>query len=171
MKQEMPPGGIAASMRTVLSSPLLYQILRIGLAALFIYAGVVKLCDPKAFARIISAYGIVPEPLLPVIAVGLPILETVAGIGLLFEIRGSLAVISGLLILFIVVLGFGILEDLDVDCGCFGVEELGKQDSLRRALYRDLALIVSVVPYLYLYRRTHSCRSEIIDSYERERGK
>ncbi len=153
MKKEMPPGSIVASMRSVLSSRLLYQILRISLAGLFIYAGVIKLFDPKAFAKIISAYGIIPDEFLPVVAIGLPILETVAGLGLLFDIKGSLAVISGLLTFFIVVLGFGILRDLDVDCGCFGAEDLAKQESLRRALYRDLALIVIVVPYLYLYRR------------------
>jgi uncharacterized membrane protein YphA (DoxX/SURF4 family) len=138
----------------------LYQVLRIGLAGLFIYAGVVKLVDPKAFARTVSAYGIIPDALLPVVAIGFPILETVSGIGLLFDIRGSLAVISGLLTLFVVVLGFGVLKDLDVDCGCFGVEELAKQDSLRRALYRDLALIGTVVPYLYLYRHVHRCSAD-----------
>ena len=153
MKQEIAPGAIVASIRAVLSSPLLYQILRIGLAGLFIYAGVIKLLDPKAFARTISSYDIVPEALLPVVAIGLPLLEAVSGIGLLFDIRGSLAVISGLLTLFVVVLGFGILNDLDVDCGCFGVDELVKQDGLRQALYRDLAMIGIIVPYLYLSRR------------------
>jgi len=136
-----------------LASPWLYRIVRLGLAALFIYAGVSKLLDPKAFARIISAYSIVPETVLPVAAVGLPLLETVAGVGLLLDIRGSLAVISGLLGLFIFVLGFGILKDLNVDCGCFGTEELAQQGNLRQALYRDLALIGIIVPYLYLSRR------------------
>ncbi len=168
MKQERPLGGPAASIRTILSSPLLYQVLRIGLAGLFIYAGVIKLFDQKAFARIISAYGIVPEALLPIVAIGLPLLETVAGIALLFDLRGSLAVISGMLAIFILVLGFGVLKDLDVDCGCFGVEELVKQDSLRRALYRDLALIGIVVPYLYLYRRMHRHLADNLNPYYSE---
>jgi uncharacterized membrane protein YphA (DoxX/SURF4 family) len=136
----------------ILASPWPYRILRFGLAVLFIYAGVVKLLDPKGFARIISAYDLVPDSLLPIVAVGLPLLETAAGIGLLFDIGGSLAVISGLLVLFIAVLGYGILQNLDVDCGCFGVEELARQDSLRLAFYRDLILVFIVVPYLYLSR-------------------
>ena len=155
-------------MKAILTSPLLYQILRIGLAGLFIYAGVVKLFDPKAFARIISAYGILPDTLLPFVAIGLPLLETVAGVALLFDLRGSLAVTSGMLALFILVLGFGILKDLDVDCGCFGAEELVKQDSLRRALYRDLALIGIVVPYLYLYRRMHIHSADNLSPYHSE---
>jgi uncharacterized membrane protein YphA (DoxX/SURF4 family) len=153
MKQKISFRRIVAPMRGILASPLLYRIVKFGLAALFIYAGVSKLLDPKAFARAISSYGIVPEAVLPVVSVGLPLLETVAGIGLLLDIRGSLAVISGLLGLFVFVLGFGILKDLNVDCGCFGAEDLIKQDGLRLALYRDLALIGIVVPYLYLSRR------------------
>jgi hypothetical protein len=34
-----------------------------ALAALFIYSGVIKLPDPKAFAAKISAYDLVPEAL------------------------------------------------------------------------------------------------------------
>jgi uncharacterized membrane protein YphA (DoxX/SURF4 family) len=138
--------------KNILMSPWPYRIFRFGLAALFIYAGVIKLFDPKSFARVISSYDIVPELLLPFIAICLPLLETVAGIALLFDIRGSLAVISGLLGLFVFVLGYGIMNDLNVDCGCFGAEELAQQDSLRRAFYRDLFLAGIIVPYLYMSR-------------------
>jgi uncharacterized membrane protein YphA (DoxX/SURF4 family) len=141
---------------SILASPWPYRIVRFGLAALFIYGGVIKLYDPKSFAHIISAYDVVPESLLPFIAVGLPTLETLAGLALLFDIRGSLAVISGLLVLFVAVLGYGILQNLDVDCGCFGAEDLARQDSLRLAFYRDLFLAGIILPYLYLSRWTRS---------------
>ncbi len=136
----------------LLISPWPYRIFRFGLAALFIYGGVTKLFDPKSFAHVISSYDIVPETLLPFVAIGLPLLETLAGIALLFDIPGSLAVISGLLGLFVFVLGYGIFNDLNVDCGCFGAEELAQQDSLRQAFYRDLFLVGVIVPYLYLSR-------------------
>jgi uncharacterized membrane protein YphA (DoxX/SURF4 family) len=127
-----------------------YRIVRIALAALFIYGGVLKLFDPKAFARTISGYGLVPEMLLPVVAIGLPLLETIAGIGLLFDIRGSLAAIASLLGMFLLVLGYGIAQDLNVDCGCFGAEDLAKQAGLKQAFWRDVVLLGVVVPYLYL---------------------
>jgi len=130
-----------------------YRLVRIALGALFLYGGVVKLLDPRAFARIISAYDLVPEPLLPVVAIGLPALEALAGLTLILDIRGSLAVISGLFGLFLAVLGYGILRDLNVDCGCFGAEDLARQAGLRQAFYRDLALAGLVVPFLYLSRR------------------
>lgn len=50
-----------------------------------------KLLDPKAFARIISRYELIPDTLLPLVAIGLPVLELVAGIGVLLAVRGSLS--------------------------------------------------------------------------------
>lgn len=137
----------------LVASLWLYRGIRILLAALFIYGGAVKLIDPHAFARTISAYDLVPEPLLPFVAIGLPAVEFLAGLALAFDLRGSLATITGLLALFLAVLGYGIFQDLDVDCGCFGAEELDKQAGLRLAFYRDLALAGIVVPYLYFSRR------------------
>ncbi len=136
----------------LLSSLWLYRGVRLALAALFVYGGVVKLLDPHAFARTLSAYDLVPELLLPIVAIGLPIVELLAGLALVFDLRGSLATIAGLFFLFLAVLGYGILQNLDVDCGCFGAEELDKQAGLRLAFYRDLAMAGIVIPYLYLSR-------------------
>lgn len=128
-----------------------YRIARITLAVVFLYAGAIKLADPKAFARVISEYGLVPEQALVLIAVGLPILEFLAGLGLIYGVRGSLEVILGLLMMFLLVLGFGILNDLRVDCGCFSAEEVHAQNDLRKAFYRDIAMM-AVAIYLFLWR-------------------
>ena len=147
------------SLKTIAASLWLYRIIRMALAVLFLYGGIVKLMDPKAFARILSAYGLVPEPLLPVVAIGLPALEALAGLALLFDLRGGLAVIAGLLTLFVAVLGYGILKELDVDCGCFGAADLSRQDALRQAFYRDAVLTFLIVPFLYLSRRMRADRA------------
>jgi uncharacterized membrane protein YphA (DoxX/SURF4 family) len=147
---------MTADIKYILSQVWPYRIVRISLATIFIYAGVVKLFDPKAFARVISAYDIIPEMLLPVFAVGLPFIETVAGIGLLLDIKGTLTVISSLMVLFILVLGYGVLQNLNIDCGCFGAEELSKQASLKNAFWRDLVLGGAVIPYLYFSRYLRS---------------
>lgn len=136
--------------------PWPYRTIRIVLSGLFIYGGVVKLFTPKAFAATISTYNLVPEILLPVVAIGLPIIEIISGFGLIFNKSWGLHLITGLLALFVFVLGYGILGDLNVDCGCFSTEELDKQAGLRLAFYRDLFLIGIVVPYLYLSRRTQA---------------
>jgi len=135
-----------------LAHPRFYLLIRMALAALFIYGGVVKLFDPKAFAATISAYDLVPEAILPMVAVGLPLIETIAGLALIFDRPWGLHLITGLLALFVFVLGYGVLGDLNVDCGCFGADDLNKQAGLRKAFYRDLVLIGIVMPYLYLSR-------------------
>lgn len=133
-------------------NPWLYRVVRMALAAVFIYGGVIKLFHPKTFAMTIAYYNIVPEMFLPAVAIGLPLIETIAGIALLFDRTWGLHIITGLLVMFVLVLGYGILTDLNVDCGCFGAEELDKRAGLQMAFYRDLVLIGLVVPYLYVYR-------------------
>jgi uncharacterized membrane protein YphA (DoxX/SURF4 family) len=144
--------GLGYYFRQIPANPWLDRIARVALAAIFIYGGVIKLFAPKAFAATISTYHLVPEMLLPVVAIGLPLIETIAGLALLFDRTWGLHIITGLLAMFVLVLGYGILTDLNVDCGCFGADELDKRAGLRVAFYRDLLLIGLIVPYLYVYR-------------------
>jgi hypothetical protein len=110
--------------------------------------------DPRAFARTISGYDLVPDGLLVPVAIALPAIEWLAGLGLVFDVRGSLKVISGLLAMFLVVLGYAIFNNLNVDCGCFSAEEVHAQNSLRSAFYRDLGLM-GIVTYLCMWRWFH----------------
>lgn len=153
-------------LKKIFTSPYIYHIIRLSISLLFIYAGIVKLFDPKTFAKAISQYGLVPDVLLGPLAVGLPVLEVLAGLGLLFSIRGSLSIIFGLLITFVFVLWYGILRNLDIDCGCFSPEELKTHASLWHAFYRDIAMIGAVI-YLYI---SNSLRngSKPIKSYKKE---
>lgn len=128
------------------------RIVRFSLAAVFFYGGIIKLFNPRAFAATISTYDLVPEALLPVVAIGLPIIEIIAGVALLLGLLWGHHLITVLLAMFVFVLGYGVMGDLNVDCGCFGVEELDKQAGLRAAFYRDLMLIGIVMPYLYISR-------------------
>jgi len=145
-----------ASMTHILKTVLFgsawpYRLVRIGLGLVFVWAGALKLLEPRAFARTISEFGIVPDPFLPVVAIGLPALEFLAGLGLVFDIRGSLKFVCGLLVLFLAVLGFGIANNMDIDCGCFSAEEIRAQNSLRIAFIRDLGLM-GTVSYLFFWR-------------------
>jgi uncharacterized membrane protein YphA (DoxX/SURF4 family) len=127
------------------------RIIRWGLALVFLYAGTVKLMDPKAFARSISQYDLAPDFLLPVLAVGLPLVEILGAVGLIYSVRGSLSLIFGLLLFFVAVLWYGILKDLHIDCGCFSPEELQAQAGLWQAFYRDLIMIAAAI-FLYISR-------------------
>jgi len=131
-----------------------YKLCRWTLGIIFIYAGSTKLPEPEIFAVLIEAYGIVPEGLLMPVAIGLPMLEVIAGIGLMLDIRGSMPLITGLLVLFITILGYGIWMGLDVDCGCFdpGDPEAEAFHGLRLSLFRDLFMMAGVI-FLYGWRQ------------------
>ena len=133
----------------------LYHVLRLGLAGIFIYAGFIKLLDPRAFAHVIAQYDLIPEGLLPLVAVGLPALELLAGVGLCFELRGSLTIMAILLLIFLVILGYAIWQNLDIDCGCFTPDELDAQHSVKTAFWRDL-IMTGAVLFLYWRRRSRA---------------
>ena len=136
-----------------ISSKWLYRSARWALALVFLVAGGQKLIAPRSFAVIIDAYGLIPPSWVMPVAVMLPLFEVLAAVGLFFDIRGSLGVITGLLALFMVILAYGIGMGLDVDCGCFGpnAPEAEAYAGIRPALYRDTAMMAGVI-YLYAWR-------------------
>ena len=142
----------------VIRSSWFSLLLRCIIGGVFVYAGFVKLIDPKSFAHSISQYNLIPEVLLAPVAIGLPLLEFLAGLGLIFNIRGSLSVILGMLVMFVFVLWYGILTDLSIDCGCFTPEEIAGHESLRSAFYRDLMMMAAVF-FIYLHRYVRSDRT------------
>ncbi len=130
-----------------------YRLFRWILAAVFLYSGGAKLFDPQSFAVIIEAFGLVPETLIGPIAIGLPVLEVIVAFGLLFDIRGALAVTTVLIVLFMAILGYAIHMGLDIDCGCFGPEDPEAEafHGLRLALCRDAVIMIGII-FLYVWR-------------------
>lgn len=144
---------MAGYVTTALFSRPPYRLLRWGLSILFIYSGAVKLGSPGAFAAVISDFGLVHEGAALPVAISLSSLEALSGLGLLVDLRGTLSVITGLILLFAGVLSYGIWLGLDIDCGCFGLGDPGAaRGSLSGALGLDMLLLV-VCTYLYGSRR------------------
>jgi uncharacterized membrane protein YphA (DoxX/SURF4 family) len=142
-----------STVRDFILSAWLYRVVRVLYALLFLYAGVKKLLNPGAFATVIEAFGLVPDILIMPVAVVLPVLEILAAIGLILDVRSSLAAVAGLLLFFLAVVSYGIWMGLDIDCGCFGLgdPEGEAYKSLRPAFYRNIALLTGIV-YLYYWR-------------------
>lgn len=147
------------ALRNSFPTPLIYHLIRVSLSVIFLWSGISKLMEPTEFAVIINAYGLMPKAWILPLAIILPLFEIVFGLGLLLEIRGSLAVITGLLMLFMAILSYGIWLGLDVDCGCFGPQDPESEafHSLRPALYRDFVMIAGVI-YLYIWRYYRSIK-------------
>lgn len=139
-------------MKTSPAKPLsvINRVSSLILAFVFLYGGIPKLFDISSFAKIIEAYGILPDILVYLTALILPIIEVITGIGLLFEKRLSYVSSAALLLLFIAILTYGIFMGLDIDCGCFSVgdPEHAAFSGLRTALIRDIFFLV---PLLFLF--------------------
>ncbi len=148
-----PPGSASRLARTV------YTLIRFAVGAIFVWSGTVKLLDHRHFAVIIEAYGLIPEAAVVPGALALSLLELLAGLGLMRDLRGSLVLITGMLMLFMAILGYGLWMGLDVDCGCFGPgdPEAGAFHGMRPALYRDMVM-AAAIGYLFLWRRIGSVR-------------
>ncbi len=142
-------------------SRALHLTVRFVLGGLFAWAGIVKLTDPRAFAATMSRFDLVPEPLLPVAAIGLPLVEIAAGVGLMVGLPRSLAAVFLLLVMFIAVLWYGILQGLEFDCGCFSLAEQEEHGTLWTAFWRDWLMLAGVVYLWFGQRRLKTSRSLI----------
>jgi hypothetical protein len=137
---------------------LFTHLVRISLALAFLAAGAVKLANPRVFAVTVGAFGILPDAAVGPLSVALPVLEVAAAVLLLLNRRGGLELTAGLLVLFVAVLVYALRMGLDVDCGCYGPSdpELEAFGSIRRALWRDGAMLAGVA-FLY-WRRARFAR-------------
>jgi hypothetical protein len=88
----------------------------------FIAASVHKIYDPDAFALSIHRYQVVPSDLINLMAIYLPWLELLAGLALILAPRwrrGSIVILSALLVVFTLAIGLNIARGINVACGCF----------------------------------------------------
>ncbi|MEM8736944.1 MAG: MauE/DoxX family redox-associated membrane protein [Planctomycetota bacterium] len=117
-------------------------LLRLGLAGVFVYAGVVKLGDPSGFAEEIAGYRLAPGAVGRWTAVYLPWLEVVIGVGVLlpWTVRGAAMIQAGLMVVFIVALSSAWWRGLDITCGCFGGG--GEPADYGWLIGRDVVLLV-----------------------------
>ncbi|MBE1425755.1 putative membrane protein YphA (DoxX/SURF4 family) [Desulfomicrobium macestii] len=136
-----------------------YAAVRIALALAFLVAGITKILDPMTFAVTIDAFGILPGPLIPPVAVFLPLLEIMGAVALIFDIRGSLGLITLMILMFIAVLGYGMHMGLDIDCGCYGPGDTEGEAfaGIRDALWRDL-IMLGCAATLYAWRKVMGVR-------------
>ncbi len=141
------PGGLSVITRSI------YHTLRYLLIAVFLWSGISKAMAPQQFAEVVAAYGLLPENVTVPVALFLIAAEIIAAAGLCLEIRGSLGAITSMILVFLVILGYGIYLGLDIDCGCFGPDDpegLAFHD-LRGAFIRDIGLLCAC-GYLYCWR-------------------
>ncbi len=140
-------------MRPLSSTSFASTAIRIILGGIFIYAGILKMRNPAAFATAIDSFRIVPRACIAPLAILLPPLEMLAGTLWLIN-RATVAAattILGLCVLFALALGTAIARGLPTSCGCFGAALDGT--SPIAALLRDLLLTAATAYWLARRRR------------------
>jgi uncharacterized membrane protein YphA (DoxX/SURF4 family) len=111
-------------------SKILYAVilvLRTVLGAVFVYAGYVKLRDPwQLFAAGIASYEILPMWAVKITAQALPWFEVLIGLLLMAGrwFRTSTVATSFLLLVFFSSMVRAFAQGKEINCGCFGPNEL-----------------------------------------------
>lgn len=124
-------------LRRLLAHRYLALAFRLYLGGLFIYASVYKIQYPAEFAEVIAGYQMIPYWLVNPMAVFMPWVELMAGVLLVAGVRSKSAVlaIGVMLLLFTMALGYVLIADIPIGCGCFTSLE---EEVSWRTVVRDL---------------------------------
>lgn len=142
-----------ARIAALLASAPLQLLCRLALGGIFIYASLDKIAHPRAFAGIVANYAILPDWLVTLPALALPWLELLAGLLLVAGIwtRSAAAVLSLLLLAFMLVLAFNALRGIDLSCGCFSTSAADKENAWV-LVGRDLLILLPGIVILLFGR-------------------
>jgi hypothetical protein len=126
-------------------STIVWRGLAIIIGALFVYAGALKVWDPARFAGDIQNYHVLPWVVNLPLAFYLPWLEIVCGLALIFRrlYSGALALLLGLLLVFLGATIAAKARGIDISCGCFG--HVSDQLSFAWHLVLDFAILAAVI--------------------------
>lgn len=105
-----------------LSAGIAVLVVRLALAGLFAFSGVVKLNDPQAFAFSVKAFEILPDHLAVLATFAIPWTELLCAACLLLGLwtRAAAVILALTLAIFIAGIASVLSRGLSVNCGCFG---------------------------------------------------
>lgn len=117
---DAPPRPVPGSVPV--ASPVLVRLALVLVAGVYVVAGAMKVGETRRFGNAIVDYHLVPEAVVPALAVLLPWWEIVAGLLALEGLwrRGALAVLTGLSAVFFAAGAVTLARGLHPSCGCFG---------------------------------------------------
>jgi uncharacterized membrane protein YphA (DoxX/SURF4 family) len=120
---------------------------RLGLAAVWLVAGALKIQDLAGAGRAVNAYEIFPYEVAKVIGAAQPFLEIALGLLLLagLAVRLSAGISAVLLLIFIAGISWAWARGLQIDCGCFsagGTLGAGQTPNYAPDIARDIGFLM-----------------------------
>jgi protein-disulfide isomerase len=151
--------------------PWLGTVVRLVLGAVWIWASLSKLHNPRRFVQDVRAYDATPEWLSKGIGYGLPVLEVAIGVLLIVGIAVRLSAIASaaLFLVFLVGLVEASARGIKLSCGCFGGGGLTDGSTqytweiLRDIGLLALAVLLALWPLTYLSIETYLARHDYVD--------
>ena len=117
-------------------------VLRVILASIFLYSGLIKASSSAQFAIALAPFTFLPETWIRPLSIVLPLSEIAAG--LLILVSPTRYIGAGLVfvlcLLFATVLGWALAQGIIVSCSCFGRDDQPSALKMALALGRDLIL-------------------------------
>jgi len=127
--------------------PWISTVARLGLATVWIIAGVLKVGDLAASGRAVNAYRVMPYDAAKIVGAVQPFLEIALGLLLLIglAVRLSAGISATLLTVFIAGIVSAWARGLQIDCGCFsrgGTLGAGQSPEYTWDLLRDVGFLI-----------------------------
>jgi uncharacterized membrane protein YphA (DoxX/SURF4 family) len=149
------------SARMALAWPWISTVARLGLAAVFLTAGGLKVGDLAASGRAVNAYQLMSYDAAKLVGAVQPFLEIALGLLLLAGLatRLSAAIAAVLLVVFIGGIASAWAQGLQIDCGCFskgGELTGGRTAQYGPEILRDVGFLVLAGILLFKPRTKYS---------------
>lgn len=130
---------------------MILLILRLALAAVFLYAGIVKAGASEGFVLALLPFTFIPPAWAEPFAILLAWTEITAGLLLLLpRVHPAGAILTILLCLvFISALTWALGNGIIVDCGCFGQDDAPSAGKMLAAIARDIVLLTAAAALIF----------------------
>jgi uncharacterized membrane protein YphA (DoxX/SURF4 family) len=128
---------------------------RVYLGGVFLLACYHKLLDPRSFAVDVATYQLLPLASVNLFALVLPWVELLAGVMLVLglRVRAASLLTTGMMVAFMLALGWALHLGLDMSCGCFASQATAKGDTISwHTMLRDGTWLVLSL-YILLFDR------------------
>ncbi len=130
----------------MINNTKLIFVSRIVIGVILIYAGVNKLSNPNEFASAIDNYHLLPFGSENLVAIIMPWIEILAGIGLILGIyvNGSALIALVMFGIFIIAIASALVRGYNIECGC-GIKAgdmVGIDKILENTVYFALAWLI-----------------------------